>query len=56
MVAAINDPATEAYYGGQVAAPVFSRVMAAALRLQDVAPDDLVATDPRYLAATGAVQ
>jgi len=35
----INEPAGEAYYGGQVAAPVFARVMAAALRLFNVPPD-----------------
>ena len=44
VVVAINDLSTEEYYGGQVAAPVFSRIMAAALRLQDIAPDDLVTT------------
>jgi cell division protein FtsI (penicillin-binding protein 3) len=43
VVVAINDPATEEYYGGQVAAPVFSRIMDAALRLMDVPPDDLMA-------------
>jgi cell division protein FtsI (penicillin-binding protein 3) len=41
LVVMINDPAGEQYYGGQVAAPVFSRVMAGALRLMDVAPDNL---------------
>ncbi len=35
----INDPGGEAYYGGQVAAPVFARVMDAGLRLFNVAPD-----------------
>ena len=37
----IHDPAGEAYYGGQVAAPVFGRVMDAALRLFNVPPDRL---------------
>ncbi len=41
LVVMINDPAGEQYYGGQVAAPVFSRVMSGALRLMDVAPDNL---------------
>lgn len=40
-VVVINDPAGDAYYGGQTAAPVFSSVMAAALRLFNVPPDDL---------------
>lgn len=41
-VVVINDPATEQYHGGQVAAPVFSKVMAAALRLKSIAPDQPV--------------
>jgi len=41
MAVMINEPAGEQYYGGQVAAPVFARVMAGALRLLNVAPDDL---------------
>jgi len=35
----INEPGGEQYYGGQVAAPVFSNVMAGALRLLGVKPD-----------------
>jgi cell division protein FtsI (penicillin-binding protein 3) len=41
MVVLIDEPGGAAYYGGQVAAPVFSRVMAGALRLLDIAPDNL---------------
>lgn len=37
----INDPRGEDYYGGKVAGPVFSKVMAGALRLLNIAPDDL---------------
>ncbi len=40
-VVVINDPTGDQYYGGQVAAPVFGEVMAAALRLFSVPPDDL---------------
>jgi len=40
VVVVVNDPAGEEYYGGQVAAPLFSRVMAAGLRLFNVPPDD----------------
>ncbi|MDH3715696.1 MAG: penicillin-binding transpeptidase domain-containing protein [Gammaproteobacteria bacterium] len=39
-VVVINEPGGEVYYGGQVAAPVFSKVIAGALRLLDVMPDD----------------
>ena len=39
-VVTINDPTGEEYYGGLVAAPLFSTIMSGALRLLDVAPDD----------------
>jgi cell division protein FtsI (penicillin-binding protein 3) len=38
-VVVIDEPRQGAYYGGEVAAPVFSRVMAGALRLMDIPPD-----------------
>jgi cell division protein FtsI (penicillin-binding protein 3) len=41
MVVVINEPRGEKYYGGAVAAPVFSNVMAGALRMLDIPPDDL---------------
>ncbi len=41
MVVMINDPRSQQFYGGSVAAPVFSRVMSEAMRLLDIAPDDL---------------
>jgi Cell division protein FtsI/penicillin-binding protein 2 len=43
MVVIIDEPANSAYYGGEVAAPVFGQVMAGALRLLDVPPDDFSA-------------
>lgn len=39
MVVVIDDPRGEHYYGGKVAAPVFSKVMSGALRLLNVSPD-----------------
>jgi len=39
MVVTVNDPKSVDYYGGLVAAPVFSSVMNGALRYRDVAPD-----------------
>lgn len=45
MVVVVNEPQGD-YYGGLVAAPVFSKVMTGALRLLDVAPDDLPAPTP----------
>ncbi|HEX9627146.1 MAG TPA: penicillin-binding protein 2 [Acidiferrobacterales bacterium] len=41
MMVMIDDPSGSAYFGGQIAAPVFSRVMAGALRLLNISPDDL---------------
>ncbi|MFA7592577.1 MAG: penicillin-binding transpeptidase domain-containing protein [Thiohalobacteraceae bacterium] len=38
-VVMINEPSDGEYYGGKVAAPVFSKVMAGALRFLNVAPD-----------------
>lgn len=40
LVVVIDDPKGREYYGGEVAAPVFSRVMEQALRLRQVIPDD----------------
>ncbi|MBA2653968.1 MAG: penicillin-binding protein 2 [Gammaproteobacteria bacterium] len=37
----IKDPRGEQHLGGMVAAPIFSKVMSGALRLMNVAPDDL---------------
>ena len=41
MVIMVNDPTGGAYYGGQIAAPVFSKVMTGAMRLLNIPPDDL---------------
>ncbi len=41
MVVVIDEPKAGDYYGGLVAAPVFSRVMTGALRLMNIAPDNL---------------
>jgi cell division protein FtsI (penicillin-binding protein 3) len=39
MVVAIDEPTRGGYYGGEIAAPVFGRVLTGALRLLDVPPD-----------------
>lgn len=39
MVVVIDSPAGQEYYGGEVAAPVFSRVIDGAMRLLNVEPD-----------------
>ncbi|MES1992632.1 MAG: penicillin-binding transpeptidase domain-containing protein [Pseudomonadota bacterium] len=40
-VVVIDEPTGGAYYGGAVAAPVFARIMAGALRLMEIPPDNL---------------
>ena len=40
-VVVIDEPGGEGYYGGLVSAPVFSKVMGGALRLMNIAPDNL---------------
>ncbi len=39
LVVVINEPQGDKYYGGQVAAPVFSEVMKSALQILNIAPD-----------------
>lgn len=45
-VVVIDEPGGELYYGSDVAAPVFSKVMAESLRLLAIPPDALPARDP----------
>ncbi len=45
MVVLVDDPKGGVYYGGQVAAPVFGKVMAGALRILNIPPDALPATN-----------
>lgn len=40
-IVVINEPDNGEHYGGQVAAPVFEKVTSGALRLLNIAPDDL---------------
>ena len=46
VVVLIDEPSGSLFYGGDVAAPVFSAVMSGALRLMGVAPDDLSQVEP----------
>jgi len=39
VVVVVNEPQGEEHYGGQVAAPVFSRIVSGAMRLLNVPPD-----------------
>jgi len=53
-VVVINDPRGQAYYGGDVAAPVFAEIMNTALRWYGVAPD--VVPEPTLLSRVEAPQ
>jgi cell division protein FtsI (penicillin-binding protein 3) len=48
MVVTVDEPTRGGYYGGEIAAPVFGRVMTGALRLLDV-PPDAPRTEPRLM-------
>lgn len=48
-VVIVRDPRRGGYYGGIVAAPVFSRVMAESLRLLNVAPDKVTSSSSNGL-------
>ncbi|MGI9304207.1 MAG: peptidoglycan D,D-transpeptidase FtsI family protein [Gammaproteobacteria bacterium] len=52
VVVMIDEPRGERYFGGQIAAPVFARVMAGAMRILNVPPDGL---RPVHVASTGEV-
>lgn len=55
MVVMIDEPSAGDYYGGLVAAPVFAEVMAGAMRLLNIAPDDIQEQQLR-LASLGPVR
>jgi len=54
MAVTIDEPRGEEHYGGQVAAPVFSRVMSEALRILNIPPDGLSPRDAPAVAEEGA--
>jgi cell division protein FtsI (penicillin-binding protein 3) len=56
MVVVIDEPQGRQYYGGEVAAPVFGGVMAGALRLLNVAPDDVPSPKARLALAAGGAR
>jgi len=53
MVVAVDDPRGKTYYGGEVAAPVFSNLMKDLMRLYNVKPDALPQTEASTVSATG---
>ncbi|NQY51210.1 MAG: penicillin-binding protein 2 [Piscirickettsiaceae bacterium] len=49
MVITVDSPRGNRYYGGLVAAPVFSEVMTIAMRLLDIAPDNFPIADIKLM-------
>ena len=52
MVVIIDEPGGKQHYGGQVAAPIFSKVMTNALRLFNINPDNLPELGGQIVAET----
>ena len=51
LVVVIDDPGAGQYFGGQVSAPVFARVMQGALRILNIPPDNLIGLKKQALLA-----
>jgi cell division protein FtsI (penicillin-binding protein 3) len=51
MILIIDDPQGEKYYGGEIAAPAFGRIMEAALQLLNVAPDQALSDGAAFVAS-----
>ncbi|MDP6535677.1 MAG: penicillin-binding protein 2 [Gammaproteobacteria bacterium] len=51
VVVIINEPKGEEHYGGQVAAPVFSRIASGAMRILKIAPDKIPADQTMELSS-----
>jgi len=48
IVVMIDDPKHGLYYGGQVAAPLFAKIASGAVRLFNIAPDELENSDEKW--------
>jgi len=51
IVVVVDEPHGNEHHGGQVAAPIFSSVMKSALRILNIAPDDLPSIDAQIIVA-----
>ncbi len=56
MIVMINEPRGEQYFGGQVAAPAFASVVEGALRIMNIAPDNLPTMPGQVIAGLTAVR
>ena len=55
-VVTINDPSGERYFGGEIAAPVFARVMQSALRLMNITPDRIHELGPQQVSQANSIE
>jgi cell division protein FtsI (penicillin-binding protein 3) len=55
VVVMIDEPQGQAYYGGEIAAPVFANIASGALRVYGVRPDALPAPAPLTVVAQARV-
>lgn len=55
-VVIVDNPRGKEYYGGAIAAPVFSEIISGGLRILNVAPDDAIAPVDKPLMAMSEVQ
>jgi cell division protein FtsI (penicillin-binding protein 3) len=51
IVVIVYEPKGDEHYGGQVAAPVFSRVASGAMRILNIAPDDVPKNETKQLSS-----
>jgi cell division protein FtsI (penicillin-binding protein 3) len=56
VVVIVDEPNGEMYYGGQVAAPVFSAVVAGALRILAIPPDHFPRADVPDATLTASIR
>mgnify|MGYP002067253264 CR=1 FL=1 len=49
MAVVVDEPSRGVYYGGAVAAPAFKEVMEEALRIRNIAPDQINLKNTRYM-------
>ncbi|NRB39809.1 MAG: penicillin-binding protein 2 [Pseudomonadales bacterium] len=54
-VIVVDDPKGKEYYGGEVAAPVFSKIMSGSLRMLNVVPDKLTTNSPSAVSRSNYV-
>ena len=50
LVVMVNQPSSGAYFGGEVAAPIFSKIMGGALRILNISPDKVPLQANTYIA------